>query len=227
MFTCFSELAELLGTTVDGLDSFRLQLRYADPANKVITCGDRILIDAPERANFRSQKSRRVAAIFFPKTNPPDLQAHLPGEAIRSKYAHREASAIYRPGSDPFIIIDPHWWKGNPPPRQYTPNFHIEPPVDSDKFILADPDPGNKVRIESSFSAKPGTRNQQFDFVDASQQIVDLSCHLVKADMTFGSLSGDFGLLRLNLNIHTLPEPKRMEVVRILIAADHSKLLIH
>jgi peptidoglycan hydrolase-like protein with peptidoglycan-binding domain len=119
------ELAGLLGTTPDGLGAFRASLTFVDPAHRTITCGERIPIDEPQRNAFRSQKNRRVESLFFPASELPDLKPHLPGGAIRSGSAGREASPIYGPGSDPFVIIVPRWWN-EAFPRDRTPQFRID-----------------------------------------------------------------------------------------------------
>lgn len=128
------EIALLLGTTPDELGAYRANLRFVDHNHPTISCGERIPVDEPQRKNFRSKKNRRVQSLFFPSSELPDLKAHLPGGKIRSGTAGREASAVYGPGADPFVIIIPRWWTQAAPPSNRTPQFRIEQMISEDTY---------------------------------------------------------------------------------------------
>jgi hypothetical protein len=125
------ELASLLDVNVEALGGFRQKLKFVDPAHPTITCGKRVPIEAPDRDNFRSATNRRVEVLFFPASELPDLTAHLPGGAIRSGHAGREASDIYGPAADPFVFINPLWWTEPSSPQPFTPQFRILDPEDA------------------------------------------------------------------------------------------------
>jgi hypothetical protein len=121
-----NELAQLLETTVEGLDAFRQELRFAIAEHPTITCGERIPVDEPQRDDFRSSTNRRVEVLFFHVSDTPDLTAHLPGGKIRSGKAGREASDIYSPESPKFVVVNPRWWEHPASPNPFEPRFRIE-----------------------------------------------------------------------------------------------------
>jgi hypothetical protein len=93
----------------------------------------------------------------------------------------------------------------------------------NDTFTLADPDPADKDRILASFKVIPGTKKRDFEYPEESITIKDIPCALTKAEYVINT-SGrpPFCLLRFLLLI---PQDKRLEVMRALIAADHSQLV--
>jgi uncharacterized Zn-binding protein involved in type VI secretion/flagellar motor protein MotB len=123
------ELARLLDTTAEGLDSFRASLRWKDP-RKSVGCGESWPIDAPEKDNFRSQTNRRVELLFFDPDENFELTCHpADGSCRKNRCPLYPAS----PGTRSHIPVHPH------PRPQSTPTF----------FTLETPGAANSVRMHS------------------------------------------------------------------------------
>ena len=95
----------------------------------------------------------------------------------------------------------------------------------ADEFNLADPEPpdadeiAGKGKTPGTFKEGPRGSGVDFIYVDAAQRIHDVPCHLSafktgpQYDLTF------------NLDTEKLTDLARLNVMRVLIAADHSRLL--
>ena len=55
------------------LADLRAQLRFVDPAHKVLPCGERFPIENPGQDGFKSQRNRRVELLFFAPPRLPEL----------------------------------------------------------------------------------------------------------------------------------------------------------
>lgn len=75
------ELAALAGGA-DALKSLRDGLRFADPAHKILACGERYPIENPQQDGYKSQLNRRVELLFCPDAIVPDLGGDEAAERI-------------------------------------------------------------------------------------------------------------------------------------------------
>jgi hypothetical protein len=67
------------------LDALRTQLRFVDPAHKVLPFGERFPRENPAQDGLRSQKNRRVELLFFVPPRVPDVAAKDIGEQLFRK----------------------------------------------------------------------------------------------------------------------------------------------
>jgi peptidoglycan hydrolase-like protein with peptidoglycan-binding domain len=84
-FDVYMEVLKLILETDDGgLAAYRQSLRFADPGNETVGCGQNFPIEEPRRAQYRSRINRRVELLFFNPAQLPNLNCH-PGGGACSK----------------------------------------------------------------------------------------------------------------------------------------------
>ncbi|MDF2697411.1 MAG: hypothetical protein K0S65_5794 [Labilithrix sp.] len=101
------ELAGMLGTQVDGLDTHRAELRFIDDTHRFLACGEKLPIDASDRDGFRSEENRRVEMLFFSTKALPDFNCHAGGHPFCMRTCSRNECGVYSPELFSFIPIDP------------------------------------------------------------------------------------------------------------------------
>jgi hypothetical protein len=89
-----AELRRLAGGE-EALLELRGALRFADPSNNVLLCGERFPIESPDQDELASEANRRVELLFFDEDDVPDLAAEDAPEHV------------YRDGDVLLVRVDP------------------------------------------------------------------------------------------------------------------------
>jgi outer membrane protein OmpA-like peptidoglycan-associated protein len=155
------ELASMLETTADGLDSFRQALQFVADDQKFISCGESTPIDQPDRQNFRSAENRRVELIFFPLAFLPALSCHASTQPFCQKQCSRAECGVYSPGRYEFNFLDPSLSGGRVIGGQYQPSFAIND-TGHDLTLLFD-QPDDAYSSEMALSDEPDRSEDPID----------------------------------------------------------------
>jgi hypothetical protein len=163
------DLAGMLGTTPDGLGSYRSALTFVDANNRYIACGEQVPIDQPQRDNFRSQENRRVELSFFKDPSLPDLSCHKAAGVFCQRNCSREECGVYAPGVANFVMIDPALLNNDPPPGPYQDQFTIADNNDDLTALADQPDELYASQMGASDVADGVPPEIAWDYLDPFQ----------------------------------------------------------
>jgi hypothetical protein len=142
------ELAGILGSDVDGLDTHRAELRFVDDNHRFIACGEKLPIEASDRDGFRSEENRRVEILFFSTKALPDFNCHAGVHPFCMRSCTRNECGTLSEGKFEIVDIDDDLGKlSDKPDEQYVTRVQIkdvdasrDPWAFLDSFMDLDPE---------------------------------------------------------------------------------------